>query len=130
MELSPEEVLALLSLYESSRPSQQQYEAPSSGYYRDEDTDETENWLNAPVIPHASDIGPNYMYNSGPTEKWGSFMDAGQRPKRFMVAKKRMDPTRELRHLNGPNRNDFYTLSQLLNNQHEPNVPVYHRLVL
>lgn len=147
VELTPEEVLALLSLYESSRPSQQQqqqqYGDNMAHVYRfdknfdqqfDDDSDETENWLNNPVLPHANslgnDIGPNYYATPS---KWGPFSDV-DRPKRFMVSKRRSsnDPTKELRILNGPNRNDFYTLSQLLSNQREPtnNVPLYHRLVL
>lgn len=76
-----------------------------------------ENWLDTPVYPHASNqFNPGYYYED--------------KKKRYMVARKRNDPTRELRYLNGPNKNDFYTLSQLLNSQREPNLPVYHRLVL
>lgn len=60
--------------------------------------------------------------------QWGGIADS--KKKRFMVARKRSDPTHELRYLNGPNKNDFYTLSQLLSYQREPNVPLHHRLVL
>lgn len=53
---------------------------------------------------------------------------------RFEGAKKRTsDPTRMIRYINGPNQNDFNTLSNILNNQKDPNpldLPVYRRLVL
>nr|XP_023017557.1 uncharacterized protein LOC111506660 [Leptinotarsa decemlineata] len=153
VDLSPEEILTLLSLYENNHPRQQ----PSTENYRypwnrfepnldldinqdDSQDQDGENWLDNPVYPHATafekDLGPKYMYEpSGPQvfenkEKWRGF-GGDSRNKRFMVAKKRnVDPTHELRYINGPNKNDFYTLSQLLSNQREPNLPVYHRLIL
>lgn len=103
---------------------------------QNDEGDDEENWMDTPVYPHATghanNIGPGYIFEDKPFEKrgrWGGFT-ADNRRKRFMVAKKRNDPTRELRYLNGPNKNDYYTLSQLLSNQREPNVPLYHRLVL
>lgn len=160
VEFSPEDILTLLTLWENERqrnPSsirnnnwQRFNPSSSSSAYDfdgntidvgDNDIDENEeNWLDAPVYPHVSGhdktIGPNYYYDDKQQlyEKrgqWGSFND--NKKKRFMVARKRNDPTRELHYLtSGPvqDRNDFYTLAQLLSQQREPNVPIYHRLVL
>jgi hypothetical protein len=136
VDLTPEEILTILTLYENERQSNG-YRPWSGEPDNDQNNniEEEENWLDAPVYPHATghtnDIGPSYLLDEKPFEKrgrWGGFAD--NRKKRFMVAKKRNDPTRELRYLNGPNKNDYYTLSQLLSNQREPNVPLYHRLVL
>ncbi|KAJ8943087.1 hypothetical protein NQ318_009161 [Aromia moschata] len=151
VDLTPEEILALLSLYENNRQRQQEsdnYRQPWNRFEPNFDLDvnqddsqdaEEENWLDNPVYPHASaydkEVGPKYMMDQNTPQlfekkgRWGGFGE--NRNKRFMVSKKRSsDPTRELRYLNGPNKNDFYTLSQLLSNQREPNVPVYHRLIL
>lgn len=128
IELTPEDILTILTLYENDRQhpptgyrtSWQRFE-PSldlDGDREENDIDQDEeSWLDTPVYPHASSqFNPGYFYED--------------KKKRFMVARKRNDPTRELRYLNGPNKNDFYTLSQLLSSQREPNVPVYHRVVL
>lgn len=124
--------------------------------------DNDENWLDAPVYPHVvsghdKTMNTNYYYDDKPHQQqqqqlydkrvgqWGSFID--NKKKRFMVARKRNDPTRELHYLTGgslpsqtatlqsssplQDRNDFYTLAQLLSQQREqPNVPIYHRIVL
>ena len=133
IDLTPEEILTILTLYENERQSGYR-PWPMEGEPQADEIEEEENWMDAPVYPHATghnDVASGYMYDEKAFEKrgrWGGFADA--RKKRFMVAKKRNDPTRELRFLNGPNKNDYYTLSQLLSNQREPNVPLYHRLVL
>lgn len=148
VELSPEEVLTLLSLYENSRqhqvPQSDNYRYPWTRFEPTIDSDELqenddESWLNTPVYPHASsfdkDMGPKYMYENSPQDlevkdRWRGFGVDG-RSKRFMVSKRKtLDPTRELRYINGPNKNDFYTLSQLLSNQRGSDAPVYRRLVL
>nr|QGA72569.1 NVP-like protein [Rhynchophorus ferrugineus] len=152
VDLTPEEVLALLTLYENNRSGLKEndnYRQPifkyGKGYgvgdIEDFDTDNNdETWLNAPVFPHASvenDVSDNYLYDyvngAEPDYKarWGGFGDA--KKKRFIIAKKRTsDPTRMIRYINGPNQNDFDTLSNLMNNQKEPrlDVPIYHRKVL
>lgn len=129
LDLSPEEILTLLALYESKqRPHYQNYEDVR-------DDDEADEWYNSPVYPHSGRInqetGPSYYYDQSQysgKQDWNSIPEV--KSKRFMVAKRRMDPTREIRYLNGPTKNDFYTLSQLLSNQREPNVPVYQRYIL
>ncbi|XP_008196925.2 prohormone-2 [Tribolium castaneum] len=128
VDLTPDEILTILTLYENERNGYRPWglEPEPSG----DNLEEEENWLDAPVYPHATghnDLAPSYLMDEK-RGRWGGFADS--RKKRFMVAKKRNDPTRELRYLNGPNKNDYYTLSQLLSNQREPNVPLYHRLVL
>ncbi|KAJ8979003.1 hypothetical protein NQ317_015719 [Molorchus minor] len=143
VDLTPEEILALLSLYENNRQRHEEsdnYRQPwnrfEPNFELDSNQDDTqdleeENWLDNPVYPHASaydkEMGPKYMVEQNTPQifekkgRWGGFGD--NRNKRFMVSKKRSsDPTREIRYLNGPNRNDFYTLSQLLSNQREPNM--------
>lgn len=100
-----------------------------------EDDDE-ETWLDTPIYPHvnthSNSIPSSYYYEKPQSyEKHSQWNDVAEaKKKRFMVARKKNDPTRELRYLNGPNVNDYYTLSQLLGNQRDPNVPVYHRHVL
>nr|CAH7729658.1 unnamed protein product [Callosobruchus chinensis] len=153
VDLSPEEILALLSLYDNKQRQQlgDNYRRPWNRYEQNLDLDlnpdelqdqDDENWLDTPVNPHSSiydrdmsskymvdtnNLPPVYEKNNGRWE--GTYGNV--KNKRFMVSKKRsMDPTRELRYLNGPNKNDFYTLSQLLSHQREPNVPVYRRLIL
>ncbi|CAG9812738.1 unnamed protein product [Phaedon cochleariae] len=149
VDLTPEEILALLSLYENGRPSQRR---PQSENYRypwnrfeanadqeqAEPQDQEENWLDDPVYPHASGydrvLGPKYAYEGMQAPQQA--LDGGWRgleggdSSRRVAQKRNVDPTRELRYLNGPNKNDFYTLSHLLSNQKEPNLPVYHRLLL
>lgn len=141
-DLSPEDILAILTLWENERlsglntqnrrPWQPNYESDYSDFSQDSDED----WLDAPVYPHASDEhmtppSPNYYYDVAPqyAEKrgrWGGFTE--NRRKRFMVAKKRADPTRELRYLNGPSRNDYYALSEFLANQRDAaDGPLYQR---
>lgn len=140
IELTPEEFLTLLSVWENERRLSQDDYRPTWSRYEpsvdlddrnDNDVDQDEeNWLDTPVVyPHATNRGnPNYMYEDK-RNQWGRFSE--NKKKRFMVARKRNDPTRELRYINGPpQRNDFYTLSHLLANQREPNAPLYHRLVL
>ncbi|KAF2895345.1 hypothetical protein ILUMI_10826 [Ignelater luminosus] len=153
IELTPEEVLTLLTVWENERRrAQDDYRPTWSRYEPNLDLDdssendveqEDENWLDTPVVyPHATNRinqlsgefvrgNPNYIYEDKRSQlgQWGGFSD--NKMKRFMVARKRNDPTRELRYFNGPaQRNDFYTLSQLLASQREPNVPLYHRFVL
>lgn len=150
VELSPEDILTILTLWENERQRAQpayhnSWQRFEPTYNFDPDTNENEieaeeeNWLDTPVYPHVSphskSVTPNYYYEEKPQifekrAQWGGFSD--NKKKRFMVARKRNDPTRELRYLTGPvqNRNDFYALSQLLSQQREPNVPLYHRLVL
>lgn len=149
-ELSPEDILTLLTLYENERQRnppnyrnswqrfEPSYEMEADNADNDLEQDD-ENWLDGPIYPHASahtkPIPSSYYYEDKPQVydkrgQWGSFTD--NKKKRFMVARKRNDPTRELHYLTGPvqDRNDFYTLAQLLSQQREPNVPLYHRLVL
>lgn len=141
VDLTPEEILTILTLYENERQNNEYRPwAMDPEADQNEEIEDDENWMDAPVYPHATghvnNIGPGYFLEDKPFEKrgrWGGFAAPAandNRKKRFMVAKKRNDPTRELRYLNGPNKNDYYTLSQLLSNQREPNVPLYHRLVL
>ncbi|KAK5641651.1 hypothetical protein RI129_010198 [Pyrocoelia pectoralis] len=140
VELTPEEFLTLLSLWENERRhSPEDYRPTWSRYEPNMDLDDRndneideddENWLDTPVVyPHATNRGnPNYIYEDKRGE-WGRFPE--NKKKRFMVARKRNDPTRELRYINGPpQRSDYYTLSQLLASQREPNAPLYHRMVL
>ncbi|KRT79348.1 hypothetical protein AMK59_8112, partial [Oryctes borbonicus] len=146
VDLSPEDILTLLSLMENERqhPSNyrnwQRYDSNLDLDKDNQDSYEEEDegtWLDTPVYPH---VGPhtnsmpssNYYYEKPQSyEKHNQWNEVAEsKKKRFMVAKKRNDPTRELRYLNGPNVNDYYTLSQLLGNQREPNIPVYHRRVL
>lgn len=140
--MTPEEILAIVSLYENERQNTGYRSSwnnldPERSHQTEEETEDDEDWLDAPVNPHvnigghSNDIGPayfldndKYLENKG---RWGGF---SERNKRFMVAKRRNDPTRELRYLNGPSKNDFYTLHQLLSNQREPNVPLYRRAFL
>ncbi|KAG5876188.1 hypothetical protein JTB14_032396 [Gonioctena quinquepunctata] len=152
VDLSPEEILALMSLYENNHqrqpPSSENYRYPWNRFEPNLETDfnqddiqdqDEENWLDNPVYPHAStyekDMGPKYAFETSEPrmfenkERWRGFV--GDNKNKFMVPKKRnVDPTHELRYINGPNKNDFYTLSQLLSKQREPNLPVYHRLIL
>uniref|UniRef100_A0A1Y1JWA2 Uncharacterized protein n=1 Tax=Photinus pyralis TaxID=7054 RepID=A0A1Y1JWA2_PHOPY len=140
IELTPEEFLTLLSLWENERrhtsddyrPTWSRYEPNVDLDDRNENEldEDDENWLDTPVVyPHATNrASPNYMYEDKRGE-WGRFPE--NKKKRFMVARKRNDPTRELRYINGPpQRSDFYTLSQLLAAQREPNAPLYRRMVL
>lgn len=124
------------SSWQRFSPSSYDFESADNG--DNEIDDDDENWLDAPVYPHVSGhsktISPNYYYDDKQSYdkrgQWGPYSD---KKKRFMVARKRNDPTRELHYLTGPvqDRNDFYTLAQLLSSQQrEPNVPLYHRLVL
>ncbi|XP_057663939.1 uncharacterized protein LOC130898569 [Diorhabda carinulata] len=149
VELSPEEVLTLLSLYENSRqhqiPQSDNYRYPWTRFEPTVDTDhlqeqDDDNWLNTPVVySHASsfdkDSDPKYLYESRPEDvevkdRWRGFGVDG-RSKRFMISKRKsLDPTRELRYINGPNKNDFHTLSQLLSNQRGSDNPIYRRLIL
>lgn len=48
--------------------------------------------------------------------------------KRFMVSKKRNDPTRELRYLNGAHDRDLYSLSQMFGVNPKQNNNYYHRM--
>ncbi|XP_060522676.1 prohormone-2-like [Cylas formicarius] len=139
IDLTPEEVLTLLTLYENNRqsPETENYRQPWTRYGKNaflgdqSDEDNSEAWYDVPVYPHATmdnDFGPNYIPNY---DNNGQQYD---KKKRFLATKKRSsDPTRMLRYLNGPNENDFNTLSKVLNNQKDQskfNVPVYRRLVL
>lgn len=142
--------MTLLNLWENKwHNSQDDYKPTWYRYEPNLDLDDNadneveqddEDWLDIPVVyPHASNRinklpnefaqeNPNYIYEDK-RGQWGRFSE--NKKKRFMVSRKRNDPTRELRYLNGPaSRNDFYTLSQLLATSNEPNVPVYHRMVL
>ncbi|CAH0563924.1 unnamed protein product [Brassicogethes aeneus] len=139
VELTPEEIITLLNLYEKSRQNEDyrpyqplKYQYNNENYDIDTENNDGENWLEGPVYPHVNRENTEYLFDEAPQVfekrgKWGNF----EKQKRFMVAKKRSaDPTRELRYLNGPNQNDYYTLSHLLSNQREPDVPLYHRLIL
>ncbi|XP_017774108.1 PREDICTED: prohormone-2-like [Nicrophorus vespilloides] len=151
VDLSPEDILAILTLWENERqhgppanfhPSWQRFDnfdmdSISGDKNEPEIEQNDEDWLDSPVYPHISEhlspMNPNYYYDSKPQvyEKrrmWGEYPD---KKKRFMVAKKSNDPTREIRFLNGPTRNNYYTLSELLGAaQQEQNVPLYQRYVL
>lgn len=149
-ELSPEDMLTILTLLQNEhQPQPSSYSRNAWQNYdnldldRSDETpygDEEEHWLNSPVYPHVSShpkpLSSQYYYEHEPQlydkrnlGQWGGFSD--NKKKRFMVAKKRSDPTRDLRMLNGPaNRNEYYTLAQLLNSQREPTVPVYRRMML
>lgn len=142
IKLSPEEVLTLLALWENERRHNPEDYRPIWSRYEPQDLEDSseneidqddENWLDTPVVyPHATSEyarpSPGYMYEDK-RGQWGGFSE--NKKKRFMVARKRNDPTRELRYLNGPaQKNDFYTLAQLLASQREPNVPLYRRMVL
>lgn len=125
-DLSPEEVLELLNLYEGER---QKPEMDIGNFDQDHAV-----WLDVPVrpgpvVPNTSNLGPSYSLDRTPMDyersKW-----LENKNKRFMVAKKKNDPTREIRYLTGPAKHDYYFLSQLLNNRREANVPVFHRYVL
>ncbi|XP_044759112.1 uncharacterized protein LOC123316902 [Coccinella septempunctata] len=126
-DLSPEEVLDLLTLYESER---QKPEDTLSNLEQDNSI-----WLDVPVrpgaiLPSSSNFGPAYHLDRSPSNFEKSRWSDTRNNKRFMVAKKRNDPTREIRYINGPTKHDYYFLSQLLNNRRETNVPVFHRYVL
>lgn len=163
-----DDLFDLISLWEAERKynkynhkNRPEYQYPQQADVSDdsdaEDSEET--WLEAPVYPkgHNSryaqtpqllnvqspyyyDTKDSYYRQPGqaqqfPKRQWGGF---GDRRKRFMVARKRSDPTHELRYLTGSNYNhvnrddNIYTLAQLLGNsqQRDPNVPLYHRAVL
>lgn len=139
VELSPEDMLTILTLWENERQRQPNWNELENE--REEEYNpynQEENWLDNPVYPHVTSHNKpssNYYYEKDPQVydkrgTWGGFSD--YKKKRFMVARKRNDPTRELRYLNGPiqNRNDYYTIAQLLGAQREPNVPVYRRFML
>ncbi|GLV34599.1 hypothetical protein CBL_09080 [Carabus blaptoides fortunei] len=173
VELSPEDILTLLSLWEEDRFRQPVgYRTNWPRYNGDVDLDndrdendieETdENWLESPVYPgarnpvHMSQFSHDYSGHPAPypatgtggyieaksyepqqqifatKRQWGGFSD--KKRKRFMVSRKRSDPTRELRYLNGPaqGHDDMYSLSQLLgaSPQRDLSVPAYHRMVL
>ncbi|KAL1494159.1 hypothetical protein ABEB36_009803 [Hypothenemus hampei] len=130
VDLTPEGMAALLSLYEKNHRSDP---------YEIADEDEDGAWLNEPVVrPHSSIENSVYntrnllddIYHLKP--RWGSNIDFNKY-KRFPMAKKRTtDPTRIIRYLNGPSQNDFNTLSSILNSQKEIEigVPVYRRPIL
>lgn len=108
VDLTPEEILALLSLYENNRQRQQEssnYRQPWNRYEPNFDIDinqdesqdqDEENWLDNPVFPHATgydkELGPKYMIDQGNPQMydkkvhWGGFGD--NRKKRFMVRSK------------------------------------------
>ncbi|XP_018333093.1 prohormone-2-like [Agrilus planipennis] len=148
IDLSPEEWLTILQIWENDRrhASQKDNYHPIWSTYdenqnKDHDKDEydvgddDENWLEAPVYPHIGRIGdiPKSSSNFAYEDKRGQWDDFSEnKRKRYFLSERRNDPTRELRYLNGPARskNEFYTLSQLLASQREPNLPIYHRLVL
>ncbi|KAK9883377.1 hypothetical protein WA026_001549 [Henosepilachna vigintioctopunctata] len=128
-DLTPEEVLALLALYENERQPYQKPVEDLNDLEQDSDT-----WLDVPVRPHPelptpSELGPAYLMDQNiPVFERSRWVE--NKDKRFMVSKRRNDPTRELRYLTGPSKHDYYTLSQLLSNQREANVPVFHRYIL
>ncbi|XP_066137726.1 uncharacterized protein [Euwallacea fornicatus] len=136
VDLTPEEVMALLALYDKN---QRGLKNSYDGIDADED-DET--WLNSPVYPYGTvdRLPDNYLYNHANRQldykpHWGNFDLGTAKKKRFVVAQntRTSDPTRMIRYINGPNQNDFNTLSNILNNQKEGgnvDIPVYHRLVL
>lgn len=137
-DLSPEDVLTILSLWEAERQRPSGYQTwqsfdpglDSNKDNRDEDPSDAydERWLDSPVYPHASQSSPaKYYYDKPQVFAGGKY---GENKKRFMVTRKRNDPTRELRLLNGPNVNDYYTLTQIMANQRDPTIPLYHRRVL
>ncbi|XP_022916655.1 uncharacterized protein [Onthophagus taurus] len=135
-ELNPEEILTVLSLLDKERQRNPSFDNDLNNYlnqnYFNGISDDEETWLDGPVYPHVSHSNKNskYYYEK-PTQIYGKYPDVFEsKPKRFKIAKRKNDPTKELRYLNGPSVNDYYTLAQLLNNQREPNVPVYHRAVL
>ncbi|CAG9767083.1 unnamed protein product [Ceutorhynchus assimilis] len=153
IDLTPEEILALLTLYETNQKSlkeSENYRQPIVRYNKNYDTydldldgndNDNNNWLNGPVYPHATidQLPENYLYDYGTNQqqpvdykaRWGTFDDA--KKKRFFVAKKRTsDPTRMIRYINGPSQNDFNTLSTIINNQKDakPEIPIYRRFVL
>lgn len=109
VELTPDEIIALLTLWETERrqaaaQDQHQYRPIWSRYDPDlgldlgadsNDLDQSggdENWLENPVYPHASRL--NQIDDYPRVNAYGGYED---RKKRFMVAKKRNDPTREIR---------------------------------
>nr|CAI5838812.1 unnamed protein product [Callosobruchus analis] len=136
VDLSPEEVLALLSLYDNKqrqlgdnyrRPWNRSRRRELAGHASEPHSSIYDRDMSSKYMIDTNNLPPVYEKNNG---RWEGVY-GNVKNKRFMVSKKRsMDPTRELRYLNGPNKNDFYTLSQLLSHQREPNVPVYRRLVL
>ncbi|XP_066259839.1 uncharacterized protein [Euwallacea similis] len=136
VDLTPEEVMALLALYDKNQRG-------LKNSYDVLDTDEDdETWSNDPIYPYGTvdRIPDNYLYNHANRQldykpRWGNFDLGAAKKKRFVVAqnKRTSDPTRMIRYINGPNQNDFNTLSNILNNQKEGgnvDIPVYHRLVL
>ncbi|KAL3274650.1 hypothetical protein HHI36_016030 [Cryptolaemus montrouzieri] len=122
-DLTPEEVLDLLTLYESRHQPHQKPDEDLEELEQDSDT-----WLDVPVDPQP-EIGSRYILNENQPlfekQQWSN-----DRSNRFLGARKRNDPTRELRYLTGPSKYDYYSLPQLLNNQREANVPVLHRYIL
>lgn len=150
VEFTPEDILTLLTLWENERQRspvayrnnwqryEPSYDIDAGDNVENDLEQDDENWLDTPVYPHVAAKAaatPNYYYEEKPPlyekrSQWGGFGE--NKKKRFMVARKRNDPTRELHYLTGPvqDRNDFYTLAQLLSQQREPNVPLYHRRVL
>lgn len=159
VELSPEEILTLLSLWDEDRlrqPAGYRTNWPRYNPDLDLDNDREENeiddpdesWLESPVYPgirnpvHISPFSREMAHNSpifdsqGPIfaskRPWAGFSD--KKRKRFMVSRKRSDPTRELRYLNGPaqTHEDLYSLTQLLGGgvPRDLNYPVFHRMAL
>lgn len=124
IDLTPEEVLSILTLYDNDRQNgYRPWNFDRSDPSETQDGDEQ--WMDTPVYPQlnrANDLGPEYMFEDK-RGRWGNLVD-DHRAKRFMVAKRYPSAA------SASNRNNFYTLSQLLNNQREPNVPLYHRLIL
>jgi len=120
-ELSPEDILAILSLLDNDRPRSHSTPTGHPTWYsfepqeQEENQDNDENWLDTPVYPHVGPINPTYYYDTANKhERWGP---AADKKKRFMVAKKRMD--------------NYYTLPELLGNTEvNPNVPLYQRYML
>lgn len=146
VDLTPEQVLAILSFYETQRSKLPLYYDTNK---LNDNENNDENWLSRPVAPHASiDNNNDILFNKN------TDLDNNELPynnnnnyyyyynKRFKVARKRinMDPTRELHYWsqqqfgNDNNKNDYYTLAQLLSHQQKAplhqEVPVYQRLLL
>lgn len=110
-ELTPDEIIALLTLWETERrqaaaQDPHQYRPIWSRYDPDIDLDlgldsneldqnPDENWLENPVYPHASRLSQLSDYPRATAVN--AYEGYDDKKKRFMVAKKRSDPTRELR---------------------------------
>lgn len=145
-DLSPEELLTILTLWENERQKQpyrsswQNYESSSVNLDNENDNEygeEEEKWLSGPVYPRRMSrpkTPQNYYYEREAPQtsgRWGEIAEG--RKKRFMVAKKRNDPTRDLGYSSGgpmQSRSDYYTLAQLLSSQRGQDVPLYRRLML